>query len=183
MSSGTNPYFPPCVSLVSHEGLLSEHKWLVENIEKGINHAFTISKILNNEGAHDPQLAESIKPLIEGTLAFMTDLADQFRLMLKQQPPVHILYAVVKIARALDNVLKTLPRENNEELRILNYLSATGIVDIGEFKQSLQSLLKSEYYHNEMRITLGEMQSFVQLWVDKILAGLSNIPEYKWKKS
>lgn len=174
-------YCPPCATAASLDKVLRDLKEYVEKLEKGIGSCLAISKTLKRNESHDPKLAESINEVIENILPRMSDLSDHFRLYLKHAPPVFTLVGVTGIARSLNNVLNSSPKEDNKEQLILNFLSVSGIIDIGEFRASIDELITCEYNHNNLVDALNKMNFFVTLLVDEFLEKLSRMNKYNWK--
>lgn len=178
--SRDDTYYPPCASLNTYDMKNGDFKKCVEVIEIGMQYCFNILQTLKGNENHEPKLAESIQAWVDSILTPMSDLSDEFRLSLKHQPPVFFLISLTRVARALDNMLKSRPKVDNAEQIILNFLSVSGIIDIGTFRSSMERMLTYPYDHNNLPRMINSMHEFVAQVVG-ILEKLSAMPNYKWK--
>ena len=153
-------YIPPCMTLKSHQRLISFHS----SVEKFYNqlelNLLSIIRKIREKG-QDSTLAVSVQALAQNILNFITTNNLKIRWQLIDQPPLYLFENIASFARIIRNTIDCNTAAQKEEL--LNYFTTWSELKQGDFEKLLVYCINFEYDHNEISNNIDQFSEFVQL--------------------
>jgi hypothetical protein len=167
-------YIPPCTRADSHPDVMQYYRRFGSMLHDIQTNVFAVTKNLVRQQREEVQLnslAQDIRLLMEHIAAFVASQLDHYRLLVGQLPPLYIVEFFVRLARTVDSALQFLfDREQfYEYCRMYLALSPT------EWGLPIVYL---QYNHLEIKDSLDQIQSFLEMLSDQFLKKLSQHQYY-----
>jgi predicted component of type VI protein secretion system len=153
-------YMPACMTINSHNLMISFFKLTEKNFTViEVNLLSIIKKI--KEKNQDSSLALSVLKLSESLLNFLSNNFLQFRLRMKDLPPIFLFEFIATFARIFRNTIESSTSVGKEEL--LNYFTNWSELKQGELEKLLVACINFEYKHFEIAISIEQFSGFMQI--------------------
>jgi hypothetical protein len=166
-------YISPCTTLMSHPRLIAAHQKLMSALgEMEVASTGIIQRIKGKETIS--QLDQSLLYLAEKIADFIAHSLDNFRLLLLQQPPVHVITSFARFARVMNVSLNSMVRKHREEL--LDYFHKWFELAPRDMENLLRGMLTISYDHNDTYASFNK----VELFTDRILVLLRKLNELNY---
>jgi hypothetical protein len=153
-------YLPPCMSLRSHDRLISFHLLIEKSYNQLELNLLGIIKKIKEKG-QDSTLAQSVLALSLNLINFISTNNLKIRWQLIDQPPLNLLENVATFARIIKNTIDCNTAAQKEEL--LNYFTTWSELKQGDIEKLLVYCVNFEYNHNEISNSLDQFSEFVQI--------------------
>lgn len=171
-------YIPPCTGMCSHPDLLRYY----ENFGSYLNDIERASKIIvskiRNRSQNSP-LAHYIAIMCENIMRYIASIYFAYRNTGRDALPVEIVNYFSTLAHTCFISLDFVSKSEKEEL--LKYLYEWSDITPGSFEELLSNTLSIIYDHNNIRSTMIQIESFLQvmseLWLR--LSTLEYIGQHK----
>jgi hypothetical protein len=153
-------YLPACMTLKSHNRLISFHSTLEKFYNQlELNLLSIIGKI--KEKGQDSTLAMSVLALSQNLLNFISANNLKIRWQLIDQPPLFLFENIASFARIVRNTIDCNTAAHKEEL--LNYFTNWSELKQGDLEKLLVYCINFEYNHNEISLNIDRFSEFVQI--------------------
>ena len=154
----SDSYLPPCATVSAHPGLRQWYDTLTERLVRTGGDARQVVQKIKVKSEVRP-LTMNLQEWAERITFFVADHLDEYRLLVPQQPPVHLLVFYVRLARTLKTCLLCMSDSGKEEM--LRYLHEWSDTHPGTLEAVINSTVELEYDHHALYASLDTIHKFM----------------------
>lgn len=164
-------FIPACTSVKSLSDVEDAYYEIGNMLgETAKNIAIIISKI--QEKSQTTTLVKSCLTLCGDSVKVITSNLGSYRWLMRNAPPVYFLTEVLNLAYTVQTSLNNLSVKDREEL--LNYICEWIEEGTAEVTETINSVIRNEYNHNDISTTINSVTVFMGL-LHKIYAKLAQL--------